>query len=238
MSDTQPSLDDFLIPTSDEDDDKILGDVDDGVLDATLPSFLGETNVYRESDVLKPLGWSPERISDLQRLLSKASLLNPNSVNEMGTYDSATETAYKSLLVQSNRSGTDALLTARRLGNAEAARRLKETERRNASGGGGRAPTIRLTNPEDLRQTFKQVARSLTGGVFIEDDQIENMVKAFQSQEASFQRAAIGGGTVTAPPNAQNFAAAELEKTGGVTANRFAQMAGVLEDLVGEARAV
>ncbi|MCP4227366.1 MAG: hypothetical protein GY773_28815 [Actinomycetia bacterium] len=195
----------------------------------------GSIDPYYAGDEFLPAGWSPERVSDLQKQLAKAGWLNPDSVAEFGTFDSTTSSAFRNLLEQSNRSGKDWLTTLRSNMTTTARRRLEASTAARQTGGGGRAPTIRLSNPDDLRATFRQVARAQTGGVFVEDDQIEAMVSAFQAQEASFQRAAIGGGTVTAPPRADTFAATELEaiNPGGATANRFAQMAGALEQIVG-----
>lgn len=240
-----PTLPDGIFSDSAEDETLPLGDVaPPGGLSPFGPvgggAFgSGTVDPYFPGDELQPAGWSPERVGDLQKQMSKAGILNPKNIDEFGVFDTSTQTAYKGLLTQSNRAGTDWISTLRRLSSMTAAERLKAKEAASA-GGGGRAPTIRVSNPDDLRSIFRQTARAVTGGVFVEDDQIENMIRAYQGEEASFQQAALGGGTIEGAPSPQAFAEAQLEEInpGGATANRFSQMAQTLESLVGEARAV
>ena len=230
----------FGIP-DDDTDDTVLGGIEpvNGVAgnDIFGPIPAPSVPAYLSSDVAIPARWSGERINDLQKQLVKGGWLNPNSILDFGVYDAPTSTAWRNLLTQSNRSGQNWVATLRRSSSSAAKQRLAD-RRADSAGGGGRAPTIRLSNPDDLEATFRQVSQVRSGGVWVEDDQIAAMVRAYQSEEANFQRQVLGGGTVTALPRADTFAATELEEIdpGGATANRFAQMAGVLEGIVGEAR--
>ena len=175
---------------------------------------------------------SPESIAHYQQRFEAAGLLSPGSYAP-GAWDSSSISANRELLRIANVNGTSATNMLASLQNAGTAAR-----RRFAGGGGGGrvAPTIRLTNADDLKATFRQVARQTTGGVFAEDDQIEEFVRLYQAKEADYQRslASGGGGTVESAPSAQAFAASHLEEVdpGAAQGSRFAQMTAVLGSLV------
>ena len=236
MSDfSGPSLDEVIASfATEEDEETPLG----GAAVDEFESFgpFTPSGPYMPGAETGPLGWSPEAVSDLQKRLAKGGWLNPSNVVSWGTYDTSTQNAFKDVLVQSNRTGTHYAQTMR-----SSAKELAKLRSRAMSGGGGggggggRAPSIRLTNPDDLRDTFRQVARSQTGGVWVEDDQIEAMVKAYHAEETRAQQAAAAGGTFVSQASPQTFGAEQLEEVdqGGAMASRFAQMASVLEELAG-----
>lgn len=178
---------------------------------------------------VSPSTLSPETIAGLQAQYEQAGLLAEGSYTP-GFWDEASVSANRNLLEEANISG----LTARDV----LGRRLQSAaDFASPSSGGGRSlpPTVRISNSDDLRSVFRQVARQQTGGVFAEDDQIEAMVTAFQNQERSFQQAAMSGGEVESAPSAQTFAENELESLdpGSAQANRFQQMTQVLNQIVG-----
>lgn len=62
---------------------------------------------YMEGDEWRPGGWGPERIADLQRMLTIAGLLNPKESITLGALDATTRNAYRALLEQANALGMD-----------------------------------------------------------------------------------------------------------------------------------
>ena len=177
-------------------------------------------------------GRSPEYIASIQRQFVTMGWLDPSEVIN-GTWREAEADLMKQLMDTGNATN-NAWSTV--FGQYQrTAPPPSGGGRRGGGGGGAKAPTIRLSNPDDLRKAFRETARSITGGVFVDDAQIDGMVKAFQGQEASFQRKAIAGGTVTDPPSAQTFAEGEIEESdpGAVKGKRFADMASILEQIVG-----
>lgn len=103
--------------------------------------------------------------------------------------------------------------------------------------GGAMKPTIRLSNTDELRSIFRQVARRETGGVFVGEDQIEALAQAYQERERAYQQQVIAGAAeAEAPPSAETFVEMSLEEAdpGAATANRFMQMTMALDALVGQ----
>ncbi len=108
---------------------------------------------------------------------------------------------------------------------------------RGGGGGGARRPTIRLSSAEDLRLIFRDVARQRSGGVFVDGTQINQMVEAYQGIERREQERIIAGAAVVeGAPSPEAFAASQLDEfdPGGAEANRFAQMADIMTNLVGQ----
>lgn len=185
--------------------------------------------IWANGSRVTPASMSPEAIANYQRSFVSAGLLSEGSYSP-GAWDDASIAANRVLLRTANVNGATApqMLAALQRGAAS---------RAPSGGGGGRiAPTIRLTNRDDLKAAFRQVARQVSGGIFVEDDQIDGMVDAFHDKERSYQRAlARGGGETEAAPSAQTFAETSLGELdeGGAEANRFQAMASAMTQLVG-----
>jgi len=178
-------------------------------------------------------GKSTEYITGVQQRLIEAGFMNESHVRSWGVWNDGEASAMFGVMDVANGTGRsfNGVLTQSILhGGAP----------QSGGGSGGARPTIRLSNPEDLKAAFKQVARQQHGGVFVEDDQLDGMVTSFQDQERKFQLAAQRGGEVTSNPNAQTFAEGALEEAdpGGADANRFQQMTRTLMSIVGEAGSV
>lgn len=172
-----------------------------------------------------PNAMSPESVALYQDKMVRAGLLDEDNFTR-GVWDAASVDANRGLLRIANVNGASAAAMLAYL--AEMGGPVKDD-------GGKVAPTIRLTNRDDLKATFKQVAQTKTGGVFVEDDQIERMVDAYHKSERVYQKALARGGEVGAAPSAQTFAEMSLEEQdpGGATANRFQKMTSVLSQLMG-----
>lgn len=183
---------------------------------------------YFVGDEWAPQGWGPAQIADLQEAMVAAGLLSGDY--NAGVWMDESANAFKKLLAHANRSG---------VGYEEALMQLASSNTKNlrGSGGGGRAPfQARLSNPDDLKEVFKQSAYNLLGGQgFVDEGQLDTMVKAYQEHEVKAQRAAYGGGTVVDPPSAQTFAKEQIEEIdpAGAEATRFAGYTSVLERLIG-----
>ena len=178
---------------------------------------------------------SPETLAAYQLNMVQAGLLKSGKYSP-GVWDAASVKANESLLTQANTLGRTASWTLDSLARSLFA--VTDTGGSGGGGGGGSLPpVIRITNSADLKAIFRQTARQQTGGVFVEDSQIDQMVTAFQDGERQFQQKALKGGEVVAPPSAQTFGEGEIEKSdpGGTVANRFQSMTRVLLSLVGEA---
>ncbi len=175
-------------------------------------------------------GLSEARVEQIQHRLIDGGFMDEGHVRDWGRWNDGEASAMFSVMDianGTNRTYSEVMSAAIQAGGLD-----------RGSGGSGRLPpTIRLSNPDDLKAAFKQVARQKHGGIFVEDDQLDGMVKSFQEQERAFQLAAAGGGEVTSSPSAQTFAEGEFEASdpGGADANRFQSMTRVLQNLVGEA---
>ncbi len=172
---------------------------------------------------------SPQYVFNVQSDLIAAGYLDVDDVREFGKWGDSEAGAMKDIMEVangSNRSWQNVLGGAKQSGMA----------RRASGGGGGRiAPTIRLTNTDDLKATFRRVARQTTGGVFVDDSQLDAMVEAYHQKERAYQRSLVGGGgTAEAAPSAGTFAETSLEEMdpGAAQGSRFAQMTAVLGSLV------
>lgn len=193
---------------------------------------------YAGDEYTIPNSWSVERRASVQYRLVSSGWLDPGKIAVEGDWGVATARAFASVLSQANATGTSwRVALDRSLGAAQDFRRDQErsdqldASRRLPSGGGGgarRAPfQARVSNPDDLRATFKEVARQATGGVFVDDAQIENMVTTFQANERRSQRQAYDGGEVVDAPSA-NAVFEDKVDDGSIEANRFAQITALL----------
>jgi hypothetical protein len=176
---------------------------------------------YYDGDEWAPQGWGPDRIAQLQEAMVAAGLLSGDF--NLGVWMDESANAFKKLLAHANRAG---------VGYEDALVQLSSSNTASLRGGGGggggsgRAPfAARLSNPEDLREVFKQSAYNL---------QLDQMVSAYHQIETSSQAAAYGGGTAVEQPSADTFAEGQLEELDpeGVKAGRMAGFVGVLEGLL------
>lgn len=174
---------------------------------------------------------APESIAEIQAGLARAGLL-PKKGTAYKIWDGNTAGAMQKVLAYANQRGLvwqDALEEWAAAGDEAG---LNDP-------GPGRVFTPRLSNPDDLRATFKQVAYQRTGGNFLEDGAYDRMVAAYQDAEMKAQRgqfdAAVSGATVTDAPSAQTFATETLqtENTADVQANSVASYGKVLEGMLG-----
>lgn len=175
---------------------------------------------------------APESIAQIQAGLARAGLL-PKKGTAYKIWDGNTAGAMQKVLAYANQRGLvwqDALEEWASAGDESGV---------NDTGGSGRVFTPQLSNPDDLRATFKQVAYQRTGGNFLDDAAYERMVASYQDAEMKAQRAqfdaATGGGTVVDQPTAKTFAETTLqqESTADVQANDIAGYGKVLESMMG-----
>ena len=201
----------------------------------------GSGGIYHVGDEWSVSGWSVERVMNLQYALVAAGFLDPEDIRTDGLWDSASAKALEQVMEISNGNrtsgagrGTWQEILGQILESPDGANRGKGP---GPGPGPGRAPLqIRLSNPEDLKTAFRQAAQQATGGVFVDENQINSMVTAYQEKEAEFQRQAYAGAsTLTDPPSAGEFAEGRLEEVdeAGVEANTFANMTRVLLQLTG-----
>ncbi len=185
------------------------------------PSYVSDDNLGVHDEWGLFADASAPFVGNVQADLVRAGYLGPEDIENWGAWGRTEASAMKRIMETANGSNRS---WQQVLGSAVESGEIRGVG--GGSGGSGRiAPTIRLTNADDLRATFRQVARQTTGGVFVEDDQIDAMVESYHQKERDYQRALAGGGGETeGAPSAGTFAAAALEEVdpGGATANRFA----------------
>lgn len=195
------------------------------------PTSSGIAARYDASDLDRFAGLSPETVSQVQAGLARAGLM-PDKFAK-GVWSAETGSAMQKILAYANQRGLlwqDAL---DEYGSFAEASGL-------ASGASGPKFIPRLSNPDDLRATFKQVAYQRTGGNFMDDAAYDRMVASYQDAEMKSQRQAFdaqvgGGGTVVDAPSAQTFAEKQLQtdQTADVEANSFAGYGKVFESMMG-----
>jgi hypothetical protein len=174
---------------------------------------------------------APERIAEIQSGLARAGLL-PKKGTAYKIWDGNTAGAMQKVLAYANQRGLVWQDALEEWGMAADESGMNDP-------GPGRVFTPRLSNPDDLRATFKQVAYQRTGGNFLDDAAYERMVAAYQDAEMKAQRgqfdAAVSGATVVDAPSAQTFAEGQLQDTAtaDVEANSVAQYGKVLEGMMG-----
>lgn len=164
---------------------------------------------YFEGDEWKPASLPPQQVAQLQDQLILGGYLDPKGIQK-GAWDSKTRAAYKSLLEDSNGSGATWDGTLRqRISVGQQYPTATEGE-------APRAPLVaRVSNPQDLRSTFRSVAKRTMGRGKIDDAMVDRMVAAYQGLEQGSQQQAYNagesGGTITAPPDAETFAEGQLQ---------------------------
>lgn len=187
--------------------------------------FGGPTNItvapsyFSSDEYSRFVGKSPEWVGSVQDGLVDAGFISTNDVKTYGTWGGKETAAMKIIMATANRSG---LNWREVLAGAIKTRAIHDASKP------GR--TVTVSNPDDLRAYFKDQAKTLTGGVFLSDNALDNMVKSYQKIERS------SAGSGVSAPSAGTFAAGQIDKQdpGGAQANRFAQMAQVMTQLVGQ----
>lgn len=123
---------------------------------------------------------------------------DPKAVR-FGIPDQDTQKAWTEALTQAARSGKNIwdVLSASATANSEAPR--KEP-----------GPTVRLSNPDDIRRLLRTVGRAVLGGDRLTPEDEEKFIRAFQGDERLAQETLQGvsqtGGTVVEPPSAETAA--------------------------------
>lgn len=207
-----------------------------GAVNVSAPAY--KPAAYTPAHLEAGMALAPDELAHVQDALARAGLLSGEY--RSGWPDSKTKTAYKKLLEMSNRVGTPWQMTLQNLiaGEDGSGGGGGGGRRGGGGGGGGRAPlTVQLSNPEDLKKVFSQVALATTGVGKIDDADADAMVAAFQQHERSFQQRAFNaiGGEIVAAPSVQSFAADEIDELdeGGVAAKRYADNAQALIEALG-----
>lgn len=162
---------------------------------------------YFEADTVAPLKWSPEQRAQLQRAMWKMGLYGKDKVR-LGGWSAADQAVFGQLLGAANVDGRrwfEQLAYWKRFPPTELLDQMKEKK-----------PTLRVTNPIDIRASAENVSRGLTGRV--DRGFVDAAPKAYQRQEVGAQQAAIGdqenggGGTVTDAASTENFLADKLRR--------------------------
>lgn len=187
--------------------------------------------LYYEGDEYMGASRPPAQVAQLQRALARVGLLSGSIL--FGRWDDATRDAFAALLSLANRQGETWEQTLRTLeaqggigGGGigvvdEDGNILTGAEASSyAGGGGGGGLEVRVSDPESLRSTFREVTAAMRGQGFSEE-QYESMVAAYQAVERRAQErndAAMTGANTdelyetVATPSAQDWAEAEVRR--------------------------
>lgn len=183
---------------------------------------------YVSSDQWLPVNETSTTIAQLQLSLADAGLLDLSDLDheDLGYYDDATRNAYRDLLTRANAMGTtwdDAL--GRLRANPVPARKPK--------GESAQLPVV--THPDDLKAIFRAGARRASGTGKIDDAELDDMVKAFQSMQVQSQKQTTG--TVVRPPDPEVFADTEAKRLDpvGYDAHKFLDKFAVVQETLGGA---
>jgi hypothetical protein len=175
---------------------------------AALREGTGRTNVglYYSRDITAPSSWASSAKVDWQMALVSAGLLDKKAVT-LGVWDNATQKAYQQILELANQSG---------LTKEEALGQFMEGAAASAAAGfgpaGREAPVIQLTNPGELRETYREAYRSRVGKNPSEAA-MNAFVDRFHQIESRDQRAyndAAPGSTIVGPQSAELAARDQL----------------------------
>lgn len=170
--------------------------------------------LYFEADLVAPVRWSAERRADLQRLMHELGLYGDQKIR-LGSWTSADQKAFATVLEQSNMGGTryvETLARWRKNGLPEDIAAALADEKAQ----GPKRPTIQVANPLDIRQTAEAVSQRLTGEV--DRGFAQSTVGPYQSADAAAQGAvyndqdAGGGGRTTQAPSIEAFAEDRLRR--------------------------
>lgn len=174
---------------------------------------------------------APERIADIQKALARSGLLAKETAYSVWTPETAS--AMQKVLVYANQRG---LLWQDALDEWAAAGVAAGLD----GGSSGPKFTPRLSNPDDLKATFRQVAYNRTGGNFMDEAAYDRMVAAYQdaemkAQRAQFDAAVAGGGATVDAPSAQTFGEQQVQAENAdlVAAHDISGYGKVFEGLMG-----
>lgn len=176
-------------------------------------------------------GASPEDVANIQVLLVQAGLLTDEI--GIGAWEQKSAAAFRKVLEIANRAGTDWATALQDLAD--------KPSLADMLGGGGstRAPfSPRVSNPDDLREVFKQTAYNVLGGKFTDDEQLQRFVDTYQQQEINAQRAAYdtaaAGGTTVEQPQADTAALEQLKSDDPAAygAAQFANYGRMIRDML------
>lgn len=191
--------------------------------------------IYREEDVNNILTrLQPFDLHDLQMAMAEAGILS-GYLPEWP--DDRTEKAFRQVLGLSNRTGRPWQQTVsmlqQRATQAELERQRREQAMRPRL-------TTTVSNPEALRQQFKDAVIAQTGEDRGQVD-YDKMVGAYQNLERRYQQQSWnaqvrgGGGEIVAPPTAAEFAEQQIRNADptGVEARDAVDYAGELFNMLG-----
>lgn len=170
---------------------------------------LQRTPQYFQGDEDQIASFTPEEIASIQKRMQKAGVLG--NKYRIGIADDTTIDAFKNVLENANRSGTN--------WNA-ALNTLQATPR------SGEGLTYKVSNPEDIKAVIQQTASKVLGRSA--DDQLVNrLVKSYQQLQVQEAQGMTVDGMRTGAPDVQVFAQQQLrERAGGdADAYRFSQFA-------------
>lgn len=185
---------------------------------------------YFEGAELRPANWTPDQIADLQKKMAEAGLLKGKF--RLGYWDGASQKAYTALLSYANQSGRTATASLDEL----------RTHPEQGDDGEGRPPlATKTTSPDDLRNTFRDVTRKLTG-FQLPDEELAKYISAYNQVELERQRQEYaitdpegqGGNVVTIPdPSAYIEERMRKERPVDVGSHEIASRANEFYDLLG-----
>ena len=183
---------------------------------------------YFDGDEFKPAGLPPERIAEMQRQMEAAGVIPKGAKYRVGIWDEVSRAAYRDLMGLANAMGN----------TLEAALNRYSTTKQLSIEDRKKNLPIKLTNDDDLRGVFDATWRARLGRKPTEDE-LARLLASFHTAETQEQQAFVAdefGGTFTAAPNAQTFAAqqAEAMNPGEAGAHDFAEQANVFFDLLDE----
>lgn len=195
-----------------------------------LPPDQISASPYRPGAELVYASAPPEQIVAVQQRLVDAGLLR--GTFRVGVWDQASRNAYKTVLGYANQLGTKVDYAFERW----IASGLGEYDTTPAQ---ERAPfSAEVTHPDDIRAGLREFFRDKTGTGKIDDAKLDAMVRAWQGEEVTAQRAAYDaaptGGTVTATRDFGSFAEEQAQKVDPVGfraheyLDKFSAIAGML----------
>lgn len=206
-----------------------LGDTYNGDYAVAPPSSIPARYDATDLDMFSQL--APERIADIQKALARAGILAKETAYQIWTPETAS--AMGKVLAYANQRG---LLWQDALDEWAAAGVAAGLDK----GPAGPKFTPRLSNPDDLKATFRQVAYNRTGGNFMDEGAYDRMVASYQdaemkAQRAQFDAAVAGGGTTVDAPSAQTFGEQQVKAADAdlVAAHDISGFGKVFESLMG-----
>lgn len=172
---------------------------------ATQMPLLDETGAERELNML-----SAEDLMNVKVGLVQIGALDADKIGSLNTFDTQSnpqiQQAFQRLvgLAQNNMLDWRTMLSRMVRNN--------ETVAPTATTSTGRiAPTIRLTNPNDLKAVADNVA-TRTIGRALTDEEADAFVTSYQQMERAYQQRALGGGEVTMAPDVQVAAQEQIRE--------------------------